>query len=114
MIMEIYLNENKARDNNIDIELCYRKIDKYFLSRGVVKIAKGIYKGVKKDFTTFAVAQGQLPDTNWFLKIVDEWYISYFGDDPDSLEYRQDALESYYRIKKQHDAYVRNEKSTQF
>ena len=55
--MEIYLNENKAKDNNIDIESCYKKIDNYFLTRGVVKVAKGIYKGVKEDFTTFAVAQ---------------------------------------------------------
>ena len=31
MIMEIYLNENKAKDNNIDIESCYKKIDNYFL-----------------------------------------------------------------------------------
>ena len=30
MIMEIYLNENKAKDNNIDIESCYKKIDNYF------------------------------------------------------------------------------------
>ena len=43
MIMEIYLNENKAKDNNIDIESCYKKIDNYFLTRGVVKVAKGIY-----------------------------------------------------------------------
>ena len=57
-------------------------------SKTITTVAKGIYKGVKEDFTTFAVAQGQLPDTNWFLKIVDEWYISYFGDGPDSREYR--------------------------
>lgn len=56
MIMEIYLNESKAKDNNIDINSCYEKIDNYFLSRGVIKVAKGIYKGAKKDFTTFAIA----------------------------------------------------------
>ena len=96
MIMEIYLNESKAKDNNIDINSCYEKIDNYFLSRGVIKVAKGIYKGVKKDFTTFAIAQGQLPNTNWFLKIVDQWYCRYEGD---TIEFREDALESYYRIK---------------
>ena len=63
--MEIYLNENKAKDNNIDIESCYKKIDNY-----------------------------------------------YFGDGPDSPEYRQDALESYYRLKEIHDDYVRNQKSS--
>ena len=107
MIMEIYLNESKAKDNNIDINSSYEKIDNYF-----IKVAKAIYKGVKKDFTTFAIAQGQLSNTNWFLKIIDEWYISYFGDEPDSPEYRQDALESYYRIKKQHNSYIRNQKSS--
>ena len=112
MIMEIYLNESKAKDNNIDINSSYEKIDNYFVSRGVIKVAKAIYKGVKKDFTTFAIAQGQLSNTNWFLKIIDEWYISYFGDEPDSPEYRQDALESYYRIKKQHNSYIRNQKSS--
>ena len=40
----------------------------------------------------------QLPDTNWFLKIVDQWYISYFGDTPDSPEFREDALKGYYEV----------------
>ena len=48
--MEIYLNESKAKDNNIDINSCYEKIDNYFLSREVIKVAKGFYKGVKKRF----------------------------------------------------------------
>ena len=47
---------------------------------------------------------------NWFLKIVDQWYISYFGDTPDSPEYRSDALDSYYRITKQTNEYIRKQK----
>ena len=46
----------------------------------------------------FAIAQGSLPDTKWFLKVVDQWYISYFGDTPDSPEYREDALKIYYEV----------------
>ena len=110
MLMEIYLSKEKAKKNNIDLNECYQKIDKYFKSRGVEIVSKGIYKGVRKDFGTFVTAQMQLPDTKWFLKIVDQWYISYFGDTPDSPEYRSDALDSYYRITKQKDEYIRKQK----
>jgi hypothetical protein len=41
---------------------------------------------------------------------VDKWYTSYFGDTPDSPEYRADALDSYYRIKKQTDNYFKKHK----
>ena len=53
MLMEIYLSEEKAKKNNIDLNECYQKIDKYFKSRGVEKVSKGIYKGVKKRFWYF-------------------------------------------------------------
>ena len=46
----------------------------------------------------------------WFLKVVDQWYISYFGDGPESPEYRSDALDSYYRITKQTNEYIRKQK----
>lgn len=110
MLMEIYLSEEKAKKNNIDLNECYQKIDKYFKSCGVEIVSKGIYKGVRKDFGTFVTAQMQLPDTKWFLKVVDQWYISYFGDTPDSPKYRSDALDSYYRITKQTDEYIRKQK----
>ena len=90
MLMEIYLSEEKAKKNNINLNECYQKIDKYFKSRGVEIVSKGIYKGVRKDFDTFAIAQGSLPDG------------------PESPEYRSDALDSYYRITKQINEYIRN------
>lgn len=98
MLMEIYLSEDKAKKNNIDIEECYQKINRYFIKHGVKIKSPGVYQGVKKDFTTFAIAQGQLPQTNWFLKVIDRWYISYFGDTPDSPEFREDALKIYYEV----------------
>lgn len=110
MLMEVYLSEEKAKKYGIDIHECYQKIDHYFLKHGVKIKSLGIYQGVKEDFNTFAVAQGQLPQTNWFLKVVDKWYISYFGDTPDSPKYRADALDSYYRIKKQTDNYFKKHK----
>mgnify|MGYP003378843406 FL=1 len=106
MLMEIYLSEGKAK-NNIDLNECYQKIDKYFKSRGVEIVSKGVYKGVRKDFDTFVIAQGQLPQTKWFLKVVDKWYISNFGNTPDSPEYREDALKTYYQVKEQVRNYVK-------
>lgn len=37
MMMEIVLSEEKAEINNIGINECYNKIDKYFISRGIKK-----------------------------------------------------------------------------
>ena len=110
MLMEIYLSEEKAKKNNIDLNECYQKIDKYFKSRGVEKVSKGIYKGVRKDFDTFAIAQGSLPDTKWFLKVVDQWYISYFGDGSESPEYREDALKIYYEVENRNNEFFGNQK----
>ena len=110
MLMEIYLSAEKAKKNNIDLDECYQKIDKYFKSRGVEIISKGIYKGVRKDFDTFVTAQMQLPDTKWFLKVVDQWYISYFGDGSESPEYREDALKIYYEVENRNNEFFRKQK----
>ena len=68
-----------------------------------------MYLGSKKDSNTFMTVQWNLPESEWFLKIVDKWYCRYEGD---TIEYREDALESYYRLKEIHDDYVRNQKSS--
>ena len=111
MMMEIYLNEEKAKQHDIDIEHCYDIIDDYFIRQGVKKISQGIYQGTKKDFTAFVGAQDQLPKTKWFLKIVDQWYCRYLGDE---LKYREDLLEIYYRVKARNERYFKKQKSTQF
>ncbi|WP_279160234.1 hypothetical protein [Thomasclavelia cocleata] len=108
MMMEIVLSEEKAEINNIDINECYNKIDKYFISRGVRKKALGIYEGTNKDFSTFACAQTGLPNSEWFLKVVEKWYCWYEGD---TIEYREDALESYYRIKNRYANFFKKQKS---
>ena len=107
MLMEIYLSEEKAKKNNIDLDDCYQKINRFFLERGVKIKEQGVYQGVKKDFETFAIAQGSLPDTKWFLKVVDQWQISYFGDGPESTEYREDALKIYYEVEDRNNEFFR-------
>ena len=91
MMMEMVLSEEKAKENNIDIDECYEKVDRFFKKRGV-----------KSDFSVFMQVQWYLPDTPWFLKIVDKWYFRYEGD---TIEYREDALESYYRIEERYADY---------
>ena len=73
-------------------------------------LSKDIYKGVRKDFDTFVIAQVKLPQTKWFLKVLDQWYISYFGDGSESPEYREDALKIYYQVKEQVRNYIRKQK----
>ncbi|MEI3401683.1 MAG: hypothetical protein V8R51_04965 [Clostridia bacterium] len=45
MMMEIVLSEEKAEINNVDINECYNKIDRYFISRGVKKEVSVFIKG---------------------------------------------------------------------
>ena len=50
---------------------------------------------------------------NVFLKVVDQWYISYFGDGPESPEYREDALRCYYEVEKRNNGFFRKQKIAQ-
>ena len=84
------------------IDECYEKVDHVFEKRGIKKVARGVYQGVKSDFSVFMEVQWYLPDNPWFLKIVDEWYFRYEGD---TIEYREDALESYYRVEERNANY---------
>ncbi|MFQ8706070.1 MAG: hypothetical protein ACLR9T_08400 [Thomasclavelia sp.] len=110
MMMEMFLDEQKAEENNIDIDECYEKVDRFFKKRGVKKLSKGVYQGSKDDFQTMVKAQWDLPESSWFLKIVDKWYFRYEGD---TKEDREDALESYYRICVNHDS-QKKQKSNKF
>ena len=68
MLMDIYLSEDKAKKNNIDLDVCYQKINRYFIKHGVKIKSPGVYQGVKEDFDIFVTAQMQLPDTSCFFK----------------------------------------------
>ena len=104
MMMEIFLSEEKAKKYGYNIIKYYEIMDQYFTSHGVKKISQGVYKGENNNdvFTTIMSAQWDLPKTDWFLKIVDKWYCRYEGD---TIEYREDALESYYRIEERNADY---------
>ncbi len=53
-------------------------------------------------------AQWDLPKTDWFLKIVDKWYCRY---EDDTIEYREDALESYNEVKNHNERLSKKQKS---
>ena len=73
-----------------------------FLKTWNQKIFKGVYQGVKSDFDIFMAVEWYLYESAWFLKIVDKWYFRYEGD---TIEYREDALESYYRVEERYANY---------
>ena len=105
MMMEVFLSEEKAKKQGYDIQKYYSILDDYFISNGVKKLSQGIYKGTVDHFNTFMAAQWDLPKTSWFLKIVDKWYCRYEGD---TIEYREDALEIYYRVKARNVKFFKN------
>lgn len=96
MMMEIFLNRDKAKFHNYSIEKCYELLDQHFSNYNVKKISTGIYFGTDTDFTAFAIAATRLPKTDWFLKIVDEWY---WRADSDKIEDRDDCLKEYYELR---------------
>ena len=68
---------------------------------------------IKRQISILNHVVQKLPDTYWFLKVVDQWYISYFGDGPESPEYREDALRCYYEVEKRNNGFFRKQKSAQ-
>lgn len=97
MMMEIFLNEEKAKTNGIDINECYEIIDNFFADKGIVKIKQGIYWGEKnqKTFDAFSVMGTQLPLTDWFLKIADNCF---WRSNSDNIEDREDCIKSFYEV----------------
>ena len=93
MKMEIVFSPDKCIQHNININDCYGKMDRYFERNHVSKTGLGCYEG--SDFDPFAHAVMKLPYTDWFLKVVDQWYC-WCDFAPEN---REDALASFYRIK---------------
>lgn len=98
IMMEVYLSKEKAAQFNYNIEKCYKVIDDYFEKRNVKKISQGVYVGTEEnDWSTFMIAAANLPDTTWFLNIVNEWYLRQEGLGESD---REDCLKTYYRVER--------------
>lgn len=97
MMMEFIFSEQKAIENNYDINKCYEIVDKFFAKYGIQPIAEGVYKAPdsQNTFNAFGGAVGKFPKTTWFLKVIDEWY---WREEGDEIEDREDCLQSYYEV----------------
>lgn len=97
MMMEIFLSEKKAEANQISIKDCYKILDDYFDSKGIRKVKEGVYLGddTQRSFDACAIAVTKLPESSWFIKIVDAWY---WRVDSNDIEDREDCLDSWQRI----------------
>ena len=93
MKMEIVFSKDKCIKHNIDINECYGKMDRYFERNHVSKTGLGCYEG--SDFDPFAHAVMNLPYTDWFLKVVEQWYC-WWDFAPKK---REDALAGFYEVK---------------
>ncbi len=75
MKMEIKFNEEKAKKIGIDIESCYGVINKFLAKSGIYPSQKGVYLAeADKGFKPFGDLRYHLPDTDWFMKVVEKWY----------------------------------------
>ena len=100
MKMEIVLDERKLRQDDEPLASYYGKLDQWFSKRNVDKVDQGIYVGTEEDWNTFMKAGLEFPKYPWFLRIVKSWYLY---EDGLEEENKVDALESYYRIVRNHD-----------
>ncbi len=76
MRMEFVFNEEKSKEKNIDLSLCYEVLDDYFEERGIRKLARGVYCGddlMDGGKEIFLEAHHYLPRVLWFNQIVESW-----------------------------------------
>lgn len=98
MIMEFVLSEQKAVELGYTVDACYDVIDRIFAEFDVVPEKKGFYRGpnTQRMYDACTASSSRLLASNWFLKVVEEWYWRVASD---SLADREDCLASYRRVK---------------
>lgn len=93
MKMEFIIDDEKCKKEGFEKADCYIVIRKHFdkwNKNGTIKeIQEGIFVGEEDDINAFG-STFSLTDTNWFLKVIKEWY--WYNEDE-----KEDCLKSYYR-----------------
>ncbi len=99
MIMEFILNKEKAEALGYTVEACYDVLDRLFEEYSIKAESQGFYKSSDDQnmFNACTSAICRLPDSNWFLKVVDEWY---WRVDSDNIDDREDCLADYYAFQR--------------
>lgn len=89
MMMEFKFNEQKLKQNGLSAEMCFRTIDRFLNARGIYAKETGVYVAddSQNSFDSFGSAMSRLPKSNWFLKVIDEWY---WFDDENDRDYNDD------------------------
>lgn len=89
MLMWMRFNEEKVRDVlNAPVNACYLKIDELLAKDGIFSEARGAYLATEeKGFYPFGMLRCRLTDTEWFMKVIEEWYIM---DDVNDIEHLED------------------------
>lgn len=101
MKMEFIFDKDKLKKYGYTEDECLEKIRKYFKkfkSKTLKETKRGIYEGTDDDWDAFACA-ANFPYTDWFLKVIKEWYWYYDEEDGKGLQ-KGDYLASYYKYNK--------------
>lgn len=97
--MEFIIDDEKCKKEGINKTDCFADIRRHFYEwnkNGTIKeIQEGIFIGEETDINAFG-STFSLTDTNWFLKVIKEWYWYIEGD-------KENCLKSYYRTVKKND-----------
>lgn len=90
MMMEFKFNEEKARKCfGISASACYKKVDELLAKNNIYPFKQGVYiaKDSQNTFDSFGSVLIRLPKTDWFLKVIDQWY---WFDDENDIDYNDD------------------------
>lgn len=90
--MKFVFDENKLKANGISKDECLNIIREFFSKHNISEIEEGVFDSPDLDNIKPFLNMGMnLPYTNWFLKVIKEWYF-YIGNDV------EDALKTYYDV----------------
>ena len=101
MKMEFIFDEEKLKKEGYTEEQCLDIVRDYFKkfnSDTIKETKKGFFEGTEKDWGAFGSTANFL-NTNWFPKVIKEWYWYHDGKDSSS-EVKGDMLQAYYEVKK--------------
>ncbi len=89
--MEFVFDSKKLETIKMTEEQCLNTIRNYFLKHKITEISKGIFDSQDIDNTDpFIYMIMNLPYTDWFLKVIKEWYWYIESD-------KEDCLKAYYK-----------------
>ncbi len=94
--MKFKFNEEKSKQLlGVPVGALYIKIDQELAKYGIYPTEQDVYLAtVEKGFYPFGFLRCGLPETDWFMKVIDEWY---WMDDVEDMEHleRYNCLKTY-------------------